>query len=361
MAKARYKDIVSDLMEAIETGEFNPGDRIWSSREIENRYKVSQLTALRVFKELAVVGRIERRDGTGYYVTGAESLTVKNMVVAAFRPLRRITGMDNDTNRMISGIAEGCFQYNLGLYTPPAANTLRGRIPTLEEAKRMADEIADIERPLGVILDMRYTDEMIEKYLLPACGNARVVILGRRSRLKKIATVAPPFEQSGRDAAWVALKDRSDKYILLHGKSLYWRMPMLTSFRDGLLHGGVPESSIEFREDDLTIREEIIETCADEAELFRKEGKKITFFSYSDYLAREFCNELAERKLEPSKDYNLISCGNLESCLMSKPYISSIDLDPCNLGSLAIEALCVKSDWCKDYSGNFRINFRETF
>ncbi len=360
MPKAIYKDIVADLTEAIESGGFNPGDRIWSSKEIETRYSVSQLTALRVFRELAAVGHIERRDGTGYYVTGGEP-AVRNMVVAAFRPLRQISGLDNDTNRLVSGIAEGAFRHNLGLYTPPAANTLRGRIPTPEETKRMADEIAAIERPLGIILDMRYTDDMVERYLLPACGTARVVILGRRSRLKKVATAAPPYEQCGRDAAWVALKDRSDHYILIHGKSLYWRMPMLNSFRDELLRGGVPESAIEFREDILENRPETIRILAGEIEAYRREGKKITFFSQSDYLAREFSDVLVERKLEPLTDYNLISCGNLESCSMSRPYITSIELDPYYLGSLAIEALCVKSDWQKDYSGNYRIVFRETF
>ena len=69
-----YKTITDDILKAIDSGRLKPGDRIASIRELCDQYNVSQITVLRVFKELVQADRIVRHEGTGYFVKDAEKM-----------------------------------------------------------------------------------------------------------------------------------------------------------------------------------------------------------------------------------------------------------------------------------------------
>ena len=90
-----YRVITDHLLQAINAGKLKPGDRIASIRELSAEYHVSQITVLRVFKELARTGKIVRRDGLGYYVKGAEKVLSE---------IERVLGVKADSNPTPDGL-----------------------------------------------------------------------------------------------------------------------------------------------------------------------------------------------------------------------------------------------------------------
>ena len=91
MSIPAYRIITDDLLRAITDGRLKPGDRIASIRELSAQYHVSQITVLRVFKELVLAGKIVRREGTGYYVKENGPVEKKgNTLILACRSPRPI-------------------------------------------------------------------------------------------------------------------------------------------------------------------------------------------------------------------------------------------------------------------------------
>ncbi|AJP02749.1 GntR family transcriptional regulator [Streptomyces cyaneogriseus subsp. noncyanogenus] len=71
-----YRRIADSLREAIETGEYGPGDRLPGENELMTTYGVARMTARQALSVLREEGVAEARKGAGVFVR-------------AFRPLRR--------------------------------------------------------------------------------------------------------------------------------------------------------------------------------------------------------------------------------------------------------------------------------
>lgn len=69
-----YKQIVADIIESIKKGELRPGDRVFSERELSEKYNVSQITSKNALIELADKGYITRIKGKGSFVSTKEEL-----------------------------------------------------------------------------------------------------------------------------------------------------------------------------------------------------------------------------------------------------------------------------------------------
>ncbi|MGA8027330.1 MAG: GntR family transcriptional regulator [Bryobacteraceae bacterium] len=65
----KYKAIFSTLREAIGTGKYRPGQRIPSETQLSRSFGASRLTVGRALNELEAAGFIERRPGSGSYVS----------------------------------------------------------------------------------------------------------------------------------------------------------------------------------------------------------------------------------------------------------------------------------------------------
>ncbi|WP_179393833.1 GntR family transcriptional regulator [Lacticaseibacillus absianus] len=64
----KYQVIKTDILKAIETGDYKPGDRIYSEGELRAKYGVSNTTAVRALNELVNDGYLVRRQGEGTFV-----------------------------------------------------------------------------------------------------------------------------------------------------------------------------------------------------------------------------------------------------------------------------------------------------
>lgn len=69
MAKNLYDQIYDYLLEKIELGQYQPGDRLPSEKELIDQFKVSRITTKKAMEKLMLSGFIERTRGKGSFVT----------------------------------------------------------------------------------------------------------------------------------------------------------------------------------------------------------------------------------------------------------------------------------------------------
>lgn len=68
MTQPKYEIIKQDIIKKINTGEFEPGKKIYSEGELKKIYNVSSTTVVRALQDLVLEGYLIRRQGEGTYV-----------------------------------------------------------------------------------------------------------------------------------------------------------------------------------------------------------------------------------------------------------------------------------------------------
>lgn len=76
MKEPKYLMIKKDLLQKIESGIFESGDKFYTEIEIKNLYNVSSITAIRAVQELANDGYLERYQGKGTFVSRSKKRTL---------------------------------------------------------------------------------------------------------------------------------------------------------------------------------------------------------------------------------------------------------------------------------------------
>jgi GntR family transcriptional regulator, arabinose operon transcriptional repressor len=67
----KYRQIYEDLLAAISSGTFQPGERLPSEAELGNHYSTSRITVAKALNELQQKGLVTRRPGAGTHVLGS--------------------------------------------------------------------------------------------------------------------------------------------------------------------------------------------------------------------------------------------------------------------------------------------------
>ncbi|QJR82534.1 UTRA domain-containing protein [Alteromonas pelagimontana] len=84
----RYITIKSALLDAIESGELQPGDQIDSENQLALRYKVSRMTARRAMTELVEEGILARSQGLGTFVSDSRPMSSMLKIVGVQEEIR---------------------------------------------------------------------------------------------------------------------------------------------------------------------------------------------------------------------------------------------------------------------------------
>lgn len=82
--KGIFQQIADNLCERILSGEFAPGDKVPSVRELAAALGVNHNTIMRTFVELQHANIVENRRGIGYYVTATAPKMIQQQRRAAF-------------------------------------------------------------------------------------------------------------------------------------------------------------------------------------------------------------------------------------------------------------------------------------
>lgn len=64
-----YSQLMQNILDAIETGVYNPGEKLPNEAELCEIYGVSRITVRRAIQELAEEGYLERKQGKGTFIT----------------------------------------------------------------------------------------------------------------------------------------------------------------------------------------------------------------------------------------------------------------------------------------------------
>lgn len=82
--KGIFKQIADNLCDRILSGEFKPGDKVPSVRELAALLGVNHNTIMRTFIELQHANIVENRRGIGYYVTETAPEMIRQQRKAEF-------------------------------------------------------------------------------------------------------------------------------------------------------------------------------------------------------------------------------------------------------------------------------------
>ena len=359
MGLPHYRRITNDLLTAMDSGILKPGDRIASIRELSAQYDVSQITVLRVFKELSRMNRIVRREGMGYFVkdlTKPENRSAGTTLILACRSPKQISEDDNFILRMTEGIHTSALARGLNVFIPRTVATIR--TPVIDDAhmENLLRDILSIPNPAGIIIDMLYTDKMIKKYILPHFGNIPCVIAGRRSELP-IQTVSLPFEKCADDAARLALKSGAQEFFIYEDSRNPWggNSILCRSLQSLLIQAGVKKERIHYRDKVLFTRLRDMDLFQELKKAVSDSAHKVLAFSSSDYFSLAIMKELQNTCLFGRKA-SLISFGGFECMMKSDPPVTSIVPDARQIGILAVEQI-LKNDM-NAYAANCQTDYK---
>ena len=352
-----YKTITDDILKAIDSGRLKPGDRIASIRELCDRYGVSQITVLRVFKELVRADKIVRHEGTGYFVKAAEKTDRSgNTLILACRSPKQVSEDDNFILRMTEGIHTHALEKGFNLFIPRTVATVRGTVIDAAHMENLLRDIQEVPHPAGIIFDMLYPDEMIAKYILPNLDGLPCVIAGRRSKLP-VRTVSLPFEKCADDAAMLALKSGAKEFFIYEQGSNPWggNRILCSRLREQLIRNGIPSKMIHYREKILMSPQRDSELIAELGEKILGSKHKILVFSSSDYFTKVIMVRLHESCRFGSRA-SLITFGGFEFIRKYDPPVTSLVPDARRIGVLAVEQI-LKNDMAA-YSADLMTDYK---
>lgn len=72
-----YLQVVEEIKRMLMSGELQPGEKLWSARDMAVRYKINPNTAARVYKELELQNLCFTKRGLGTYLTEEEGIAEK--------------------------------------------------------------------------------------------------------------------------------------------------------------------------------------------------------------------------------------------------------------------------------------------
>ena len=360
MRKPKYKEIVSDIAGRIQSGELKAGDRIDSIRTICEKYGVSAIVALRVFKELTRESLIVKREGEGYFVALPGDERVRHNVVCEFRPLREQRTDDNFGNQVLCGAMYETMANHFHLIMPESSMLLRGRTPDDRDAKLIADEIFSFPDLAGILLDRRFSDSQIRKYILPRAGKIPVVVIGRPSSLE-VSTSQIPADEIARQVAELAYKSGCRVFAVFDGNSEIDREEVRNSFRRRLEELGVSDEQFHHFPDMYAFSREydLEQYQALRGLILDSSPERVFCFCASDYLSRDLYNQLETHGILGGRDYSLMGLGGLEMTRTHQPKLATVAFSNNELGSNAVRLLLKGGNTVM--TAHYSVQLNETF
>ena len=73
----KYRQVFTALKREIQSGRWKPGDRLPSEAELVRTFGASRITVGRAVRDLQAAGLVERRAGSGTYVTAPARLPTR--------------------------------------------------------------------------------------------------------------------------------------------------------------------------------------------------------------------------------------------------------------------------------------------
>jgi DNA-binding LacI/PurR family transcriptional regulator len=330
---AKYQDITADLQQMIEQGRLRPGDRLPTVGELRQRYQVSHITIVRVFKELTGLGLIEALSGSGYAVRKIKTLHRTGTIANFNRPMRPTGKVDNFLNDINIHLQMECFSRGLDIWQSHTTRPLNVR-PVSDAALTAIIEamLEAAPRVDGFLVDEFIPDSRLEPVLEKTAKP--MVVINRRTVLP-IDSVTPPNREGMAALVAMALKMGYRNFVFCTQNAYSSNFEE----RSAAFQVCVQEQRLEQVEYIRWDSNSDILARLDATVLPKvKRGERPLLVCISDYAARHFANWALGHGLVFGRDLGIFSFDGFDMAVET-PELTTIKSQPDKLGSLAVELL----------------------
>ena len=335
-----YQTISNELKNEILNGTLKPGDRILSINQIREKYSVSHITALRVYRELTAEGVAQCRRGQGYFVRDKNAGLHKifGRLACFVRTLRAPREDDNYFNEINMGIQLEAANRRIDLFMPHNAALLNAFACSPEKQEEIKNAmLACADRVDGFLLDERIDDriisELVSKIRKPA------VIINRRTELP-VNTVCPDNENAIRTILDMGRKMKYTRFLFCaKGSPENFRNCDFNSReRDRIFRSLAVDDNWEIIENALQVPGEIfIQKVRKAYEQHRKKGRVLVICT-SDTLAAALIAGFLPGGGIP-EDLGVAGLEGLDIRKLCNPGITAAKIDTVGMGMKAVEVL----------------------
>lgn len=343
IAMPLYIQIKDEIKHLINTGKLKEGDKIPSVNDITQKYDVSPITAVRVFKELSRENYARHEKGKGYFVTLRREKNsprkLHGVIGCIIRPYRPTTAYDNYFNEINAGIQKECMKRNFDTLYPGFCFDLNNHNLSPQTVTKFEQVILQVaERVDGLILDERIPDSLLEKIVVKL--KIPHVLIFRQSNVPKIKSLVPAFNDGAKKAIEIAVKNGYKNFILCNHFLLH---PTINSAMNT-----VRNRLYELGNKDLQLCSVLIENCfAKDFDMMGKiisaydelksNKRKTLIFCVTDGIARYICDEMEKKEIRFGTGLGLLGLGGFNHATMKNPEIATVDTKPFEFGQLAAE------------------------
>lgn len=335
-----YQKVSAEIIELISKGKLKAGDKAPSVNDIRKKYKISHITALRVLQELAKDNYLEFVMGKGYYVKAESNFRtprIKGVIGCITRTFRETTVHDNYFNEVNQGIQNQAMLKGFNVLYPSCnlrfrpMNVNGSNLAEIRNAVEKMKESVD-----GFIFDERIPDDIISE-IMDRINNPFVVV--NRTSSLPIDTVSADNAGGAKQGAELAIKMGYKYFILCSGlANNHNHSDRFDAFHETLLTHNIPRENIEFLEGIPVQSREVTASKLQKA-ISRKTSSRKLIFSIVDSMARMICDTLAEDKHRIPEDIGILGFEGMGYAKMKKPYISTIEINPGQIGISAVDIL----------------------
>ena len=337
-----YQTISGELRQAISGKQLKPGDRILSIKEMKEKYGVSHITVLRVYKELAAEKLIECRRGQGYFVcaSSARQRPVFGRFACFVRVMRPPCHSDNYFNEINMGIQMEAASRRIDLQLPHRTALLDAYIPTAEIQDELKNTmLAAAENADGFLLDERISDEMIAEVIEKT--RKPMVLLNRHTALP-VNIVRPDNEAGLRMLLDMGRKMKYSQFVFCAQGTLGESYNPVSDYnamvRDAAFRKLVPDSEGEAVNDCLQIPQEVFLKRINAVYQRRRKNGRVLLICTSDVLAKGLCPYFCPQGKMPD-DLGIAGMDGLEICRLCRPELTTMKTDTLDMGRKAVELL----------------------
>lgn len=340
-----YLQIKDEIKDLINTGKLKEGDKIPSVNDITQKYGVSPITAVRVFKELSRENYASPEKGKGYFVSLRQEKNsprkLHGVIGCVIRPYRPTTDYDNYFNEINAGIQKECMRQNFDTLYPYFCSDLSNQNLSPQTVTKLEQVILSVAaRVDGLILDERIPDSVLEKVV----GKLKIphVLVFRQSSVPIVKSLVPAFNDGVKKAMELAVKSGYRSFILCNHFLLHPTInSAMNEVRNKLNELGNKNSHIcSILIDNCFAKDfDMMGGIMSAYDKLKTNNRKTLIFCVTDGIARYVCDEMEKRGIFFGSDLGLLGAGGFNWSTMKKPEIATVDTKPFELGKLA--AICI--------------------
>ncbi|MFH1905476.1 MAG: LacI family DNA-binding transcriptional regulator [bacterium] len=354
-----YQKIVGDIIKLINKGKLPQNSQIPSITEIIKKYKVSHITALRAFNELASKGYIFKLEGRGYFVKKVNKSSKRNKllntIACIIRPIRPVDLYDNYFHEITFGMESECTRNKFNIFLPHCIEVMINKdlSRNMNALNSIKYSIAELEDKVdGYILDEGIPDSLIAEVI----KNTKPMVLVNRASDVNIDSVSPDNIDGATQSVNMALNLKYTHFAIYYHPDSRNHAERFDGYIKTLDAHGIPEKNILIKEAD---REKTL--VIDEMLEYRKKIKaknsrnRLAVLSTSDSFARDVCDRAAVLKIRVPEELGIVTFCAKKYSYYKEPIITSMKIDPLAIGEKTVQILIEKMHENITHPENYRV------